>query len=108
MNWEALAAIGELVGAFGVIASLGYLAIQIRQNTRQIRQNIQSFLGPFFHGIDSIFKLFEKGLVDPENWDNIVEGQLAMRSNPHMLAYIRSRPGPISKRFAAHVEKRLA
>ena len=41
MNWEAVAAIGEAVGAFGVIASLGYLAIQIRQNTRQIRQNIE-------------------------------------------------------------------
>ena len=33
MNWEALAAIGELVGAFGVIATLLYLARQIRGNT---------------------------------------------------------------------------
>lgn len=33
MNWEALGAIAELVGAIGVIATLGYLAMQIRQNT---------------------------------------------------------------------------
>ena len=39
MNWEAIGAIGELVGAVGVIATLGYLAFQIRQNTRQIKQN---------------------------------------------------------------------
>ena len=39
MNWEAIGAIGELVGAVGVIATLGYLAFQIRQNTRQIQQN---------------------------------------------------------------------
>ncbi len=33
MNWEALGAIAELVGAIGVIVSLLYLAVQIRQNT---------------------------------------------------------------------------
>ena len=37
MNWEALAAIGELLGAAGVIATLLYLAIQMRQNTRAMR-----------------------------------------------------------------------
>ena len=39
MNWEAIGAIGELIGAAGVIATLGYLAFQIRQNTRQIAQH---------------------------------------------------------------------
>jgi hypothetical protein len=34
MNWEAIGAIGEILGAVGVIATIGYLAIQIRQNTR--------------------------------------------------------------------------
>ena len=37
MNWEAIGAIGEAVGAAGVIATLGYLAVQIRQNTRTVR-----------------------------------------------------------------------
>ena len=32
MNWEAIGAIGEVLGALGVIATLGYLAFQIRQN----------------------------------------------------------------------------
>jgi hypothetical protein len=35
MNWEAVGAVGEILGAAGVIATLGYLALQIRQNTRQ-------------------------------------------------------------------------
>ena len=39
MNWEAIGAIGELVGAVGVILTLVYLAYQIRQNTRQLVQN---------------------------------------------------------------------
>lgn len=37
MNWEALGALGEIVGAVGVIVTLGYLSIQIRQNTRAVR-----------------------------------------------------------------------
>jgi hypothetical protein len=34
MNWDALGAIAELAGAIGVIASLAYVATQIRHNTR--------------------------------------------------------------------------
>ncbi len=34
MNWEAAGAVGELIGAFAVVAMLIYLAIQIRENTR--------------------------------------------------------------------------
>ena len=37
MNWEAAATIAEIVGAGGVIASLIYLAIQIRQSTKVSR-----------------------------------------------------------------------
>ena len=34
MNWEAIGAIGEIVGATGVILTLMYLSVQIRQSTR--------------------------------------------------------------------------
>ena len=34
MNWESIGAIGEVLGAIGVIATLLYLSVQIRQNTR--------------------------------------------------------------------------
>lgn len=37
MNWDALGAIAELLGALGVIVTLGYLALQIRQNTAVVR-----------------------------------------------------------------------
>jgi hypothetical protein len=37
MNWEALGAIGEIVGAVAVVLTLGYLAVQIRQNTTSVR-----------------------------------------------------------------------
>ena len=31
MNWDAIGAVGEIVGAFAVVVSLIYLALQIRQ-----------------------------------------------------------------------------
>ncbi|MGB0133791.1 hypothetical protein, partial [Dokdonella sp.] len=34
MNWDAIGAIGEIAGAIGVIVTLLYLAIQLRQNTK--------------------------------------------------------------------------
>ncbi len=34
MNWEAIGAIGEILGAAGVILTLGYLAFQIRAGTK--------------------------------------------------------------------------
>lgn len=48
MNWEAIAAIGEILGALGVLASLIYLATQIRDNTRSLQAaSLQSVLdGP--------------------------------------------------------------
>lgn len=36
---ETLANLGEFLGALGVIASLGYLAFQIRQNTKAVRSS---------------------------------------------------------------------
>lgn len=39
MNWNAIGAIGTIVGAAGVVATLVYLAYQIRQNAVQLEQN---------------------------------------------------------------------
>jgi len=43
MNWEAIGAIGELVGSVAVVVTLGYLAVQVRyargEVVRSVRQN---------------------------------------------------------------------
>ncbi len=44
MNWEAIGAIGEVGGAIGVVATLGYLAAQIRQNSANLTHNSQAVL----------------------------------------------------------------
>jgi hypothetical protein len=37
MNWDAIGAVGEILGAFAVFASLIYLALQIKQNTKSLK-----------------------------------------------------------------------
>jgi hypothetical protein len=39
MNWEAVVAIVEMVGLLAIVASLVYVAIQVRQNSEIINQN---------------------------------------------------------------------
>ena len=39
VNWDAIGAIGEIVGAIAVVATLGYLAVQINQSTKVARSS---------------------------------------------------------------------
>lgn len=41
MNWQAVSAVADVAAAVAVVASLLYLAIQVRQNTRQARLTAQ-------------------------------------------------------------------
>jgi hypothetical protein len=42
MNWNAIAALAQVLAAIGVIVSVVYLALQVRQNTHQARLNTES------------------------------------------------------------------
>ena len=39
MNWEAVSAISEAIGAVTIVVTLTYLAVQVRQNTTSVRAN---------------------------------------------------------------------
>ena len=41
VNWDAIGAVGEVVGAFAVVLTLGYLAVQVRQSTKMARSNVR-------------------------------------------------------------------
>jgi hypothetical protein len=68
VNWEAIGAVAELLGALGVIISLVYLATQIRQNTQSVRMSSH-------HGIADQFTQTNLAAVhDPQLLDVIVRG----------------------------------
>jgi hypothetical protein len=47
MSWDAIGALAELLGALGVIATLGYLAVQIRGNTRALGAQTRHSMSDF-------------------------------------------------------------
>ena len=99
MNWNAVGAIGEIIGALAVFLTLGYLAVQIRQNTKAVRasaldssvnavndvriamfessevapsgrvQQLQSFRIAMFESSE-VAALYRRGLENPEELDD--------------------------------------
>ncbi len=63
MNWDAVGAIAELLGAIGVIISLVYLAAQIRQNTRQIGEHSRELRIAAIDAIANSFSRFRDPLI---------------------------------------------
>ena len=41
MNWEAIGAIGEIIGAISVLATLIFLSSQLRQNTMSFSNKVR-------------------------------------------------------------------
>ena len=62
MTIQDWGAIGEIVGAIAVVASLIYLAIQIRQNTAQISRSIES----------DRFAAFERNATSGNRWRELL------------------------------------
>jgi len=42
MNWDAIGAIGEMIGSVAVLATLGYLAVQVRHAREDVRRSISN------------------------------------------------------------------
>ena len=72
MNWEAISAIGQIVGALAVVVSLIYLATEIRSNARSARQlsleSVNRWAGPI--GIRIYAELWIRGLNDFESLES--------------------------------------
>jgi hypothetical protein len=68
VDWDAIGAVAELLGALGVIASLIYLAVQIRQNTESVRMASH-------HGVAEQFQRSNlAALEDPQLAELLIRG----------------------------------
>ena len=72
MNWDAIGAIAETLGAVGVIATLAYLATQISQNTRTVRSSAAAAVVQIHNSVGlalvqdaDVNRIWWEGLVDP-------------------------------------------
>ena len=83
MSIQDWGAIGEIVGALAVVASLIYLAMQIRQNTRQISMSLDSAkLAAFERTVESSNHAREILITNPEVADLFLKGIADYRNLP--------------------------
>ncbi len=92
MNWDAIGAIAEMVGALGVIVTLGYLAVQIRQNTASVRVSTsQALLEASAGFLDLCASDVELGRVFRSGTENqsSLSGDEKTRFHFTMLSFLR-------------------
>ena len=82
MNWDAIGAIGEVLGAVAVLLTLIYLALQIRQNTLAIQsaaaQDVHENFAEWYASTQSdpvLIDLSAKGMKDYSSLSDIERGQ---------------------------------
>jgi hypothetical protein len=74
MDWQMIGALGETLGALGVILTLGYLASQIRSSRRQAqlhagreaRDRVTDFV-QLVAGDGEVARIWRVGSMDPES-----------------------------------------
>jgi hypothetical protein len=78
MNWEAIGAVGELLSAAGVVFTLGYLAVQIRQsNSIANWETHRSAVTSFSDALQSVIndadtaRVYRSGLLDLESLEPV-------------------------------------
>ncbi len=90
MNWEAIGAVGEILGAFAVVVSLLYLATQIRQNSRIVKgstvQSITQTQQSELRWSGDYGEIFLKMIEEPESLTKLEAFKLGEWCSAAMLA----------------------
>jgi hypothetical protein len=73
MNWDAVAAIAEALAVLGVIASLVYVALQVKQNSKLIDQSILATRSAMVHEINVSFARFYELLAQDSELSDIYQ-----------------------------------
>jgi hypothetical protein len=110
VNWEAISAIGQLVGALAVVISLIYLANQVRSNARETRlaamRATLDFQTRFTQQIAEhadLAELRHRGFDDFES----LEGVDRVRFNSHMHAMFRTIENVYYRQLDGHLDPRV-
>lgn len=77
MDWDALGAIGELIGSVGVVITLAYLAVQTKNNSKALQSNstnqsraaLTEIMGMIADDPDTL-DIYYTGMTDPSSLDS--------------------------------------
>lgn len=96
VNWDAISATAEVIGAVGMLASLIYLAIQIRHNSSSVDASTEDGVVSGFNEINLIIgadsklaALFMKGLETPDDLNNDEATQFSFLFSSYINQYSR-------------------
>ena len=89
MNWEAIGAIGEMVGALGVVVSLVYLASQI---------------GRLLRVAEGLHSQYSEGRMDPKTWHGMERSLIDLSRFPGLKAIWPTRSHWYSDDFVAFMK----
>jgi len=110
MNWEAISAIGQIIGALAVVISLIYLARQVGSSVRETRlstmRSTLDFLNRFSQSVAEhadLAELQNRGFNDFES----LEGSDRTRFNSYMHAVFRSVEGAYYQHLDGHSDPRV-
>ena len=83
MNWDAIGAIGEILGAFAVVGSLIYLAVQVR------RQNAESRISSA-HVVTTAFREVISSIQDPATAQLVIKARDGLEglTDPEVLQIV--------------------
>ena len=97
MNWDAIGASAELVGALATVATLAYLALQIRQNSKVVQlstataraeQRMQQ--SAFLSQTPEINRIFWAGLDEPESLSQADYRYFESIFSTYLIAFVAS------------------
>lgn len=75
MNWDAIGAVAELLGAIGVIGSLVYLARQIASNSENINHNTRALVASTdISSNELVLQIYTPQISDPAVADLMMRG----------------------------------
>jgi hypothetical protein len=110
VNWEAISAIGQIIGALAVVISLIYLARQVGSSVRETRlssmRSTLDFLNRFSQAVAEhadLAELQNRGFNDFES----LEGSDRTRFNAYMHAVFRSVEGAYYQHLDGHSDPRV-
>ncbi len=72
------------------------------------RVRIGMACGQFLGGLETLFRLYEEGMIEEEDWENIYTNNLVMLLNPGVRFVMSQRKGMISERFGNYVQENSA
>jgi len=118
MNWEAVTAIAELIGAIAIVVSLVYVGIQINENSHEVRsataQQATSAIADWYTSLGNnqqSSRLFHFGIAKPEELSSEDLAQFIYLAHGLMLeyqaVYYVSREGTLDQALQESITKTL-